>query len=181
MSNRTDHFFIYPKGTDGHPTGNAICVLLRDGKMYHGEAVCSDEDQFDKKIGREIAYQRAVEAADAASNKTKKEVNKKKSVWSYSCTDGTMNIYDVVESPYERNLKVTEFFYSKADPNWTMPGKLSFSVDDHGNGVTFAFSEKSEELDLSYSQLSDIFMYFMIDQKGSKFTHNVNKVSGDDE
>lgn len=184
MSNRTDHFFIYPKGTDGHPTGNTICVLLREGKMYHGEAICSDDDQFDKKIGREIAYDRAVEAADAASNKTKKEDVKKKSVWVYSCTDGTTNIYDVVESPYERNLKLTEFFYSKADPTWTMPGKLSFSVDDHGNGVDFVFAKTAttpeQTISLNYSQLSDIFMYFMIDQKNFKFEHNVVKISGGD-
>lgn len=63
-NHRSDHFFIYPKTKTGKNTGHTICVLLSEGKMYHGVAVCSETDQFTKAIGREIAYSRAKAECD---------------------------------------------------------------------------------------------------------------------
>ena len=62
MSDRTDHFFIYPRDTKGNRTGHTICVLLREGKMFHGVALCSKKDSFEKVVGRELAHIRALEA-----------------------------------------------------------------------------------------------------------------------
>ena len=37
------------------------CIANIQGKMVYGESLCSPEDQFSKKVGREIAYRRAYE------------------------------------------------------------------------------------------------------------------------
>lgn len=58
-NSRTDHFFIYPKDKQGNYTGHVICVLLRNGRMYEGTALCSNEDQFIKNEGRILAFERA--------------------------------------------------------------------------------------------------------------------------
>lgn len=62
MSSRTDHFFIYPKDKQGNRTGHTICVLLRNGMMFEGTSLCSKDEQFSRKVGRTIAYDRAIEA-----------------------------------------------------------------------------------------------------------------------
>jgi hypothetical protein len=49
----------YPKDARGKRTGNTVCILVRDGRIFVGEAVLSPEDQFSKKVGREISKQRA--------------------------------------------------------------------------------------------------------------------------
>jgi hypothetical protein len=59
-NSRTDHFFIYPKDKNGKYLGVTICVVLRDGRMYHGEAICSKNDQFNKSVGRELSFERAI-------------------------------------------------------------------------------------------------------------------------
>lgn len=58
--NRADHYFIYPRDKRGERTGHTICVILRDGNMFHGETLCSDGDQFSKKQGRLLSFDRAV-------------------------------------------------------------------------------------------------------------------------
>jgi len=40
-----------------------ICIANIQGKMFRGASLCSPEDQFSKKVGREIAYRRAYESA----------------------------------------------------------------------------------------------------------------------
>lgn len=60
--NRKDHYFVYIYDKNGKRTGHTICLLLRDGKMFHGESLCANTDQFNKKIGRQIAFNRAMEA-----------------------------------------------------------------------------------------------------------------------
>lgn len=62
-SSRASHFFIYPKDAKRKFTGHTYCVLLHNNKMFHGEALCSDKDQFNKEVGRKLAYERALAAA----------------------------------------------------------------------------------------------------------------------
>lgn len=59
-NSRNDHFFIYPRFEHGDLTGHTYCVLLRDGRMYEGSALCSINDNFEKKRGRALAFQRAI-------------------------------------------------------------------------------------------------------------------------
>jgi len=59
---RTDHYFIYPRNKNGERTGHTICVLIRNGKVFHGTSLCSENDQFELKTGREISKARAEEA-----------------------------------------------------------------------------------------------------------------------
>ena len=60
-NSRQDHFFIYPSDKDGNYYGMTICVILREGRMYHGEALCSKKDQFQKSVGRKLSLARAEE------------------------------------------------------------------------------------------------------------------------
>lgn len=57
-----DHYYIYPTDKNGNRTGHTICVLLKDGKIFHGTTLCSPEDQFEYKVGREKSKARAEEA-----------------------------------------------------------------------------------------------------------------------
>lgn len=59
---RTDHYFIYPRTKNGNRTGHTICVLIRNGKVFHGTSLCSENDQFELKKGRLLAKERAEEA-----------------------------------------------------------------------------------------------------------------------
>lgn len=51
--------YHYPKDNKGKRTGSTICILIRDGHIFCGEAVCSPEDTFSRKVGRQIAKSRA--------------------------------------------------------------------------------------------------------------------------
>lgn len=59
-----EHYFIYPRNKEGKRTGHTICVLLKEGKIFHGTALCSKEDQFAFSKGRELAMERALAAYD---------------------------------------------------------------------------------------------------------------------
>ena len=59
---RSDHYFIYVRDSEGNFTGNTICVMVRENKVFHGEARCSKQDQFSKKEGRLLAYERALDS-----------------------------------------------------------------------------------------------------------------------
>lgn len=56
------HYYIYPKDKHGNKTGHTICVLIKDGKIFHGMSLCSAEDQFAYTKGRELSLVRAEEA-----------------------------------------------------------------------------------------------------------------------
>lgn len=51
--------YHYPKDNKGKRTGNTLCILVRDGYIFVGEAACSPEDEFSRKVGRKIAKGRA--------------------------------------------------------------------------------------------------------------------------
>lgn len=53
--------YVYPKDKKGKKLGNTIAILVKDDMIFVGEAVCSPEDQFNKRIGRELALARVVE------------------------------------------------------------------------------------------------------------------------
>lgn len=59
--NRKDHYFIYPKDHKGLRTGTTLCVILRDGLIFHGEATLSPNDQFCRKTGRLLSFDRAAQ------------------------------------------------------------------------------------------------------------------------
>ncbi len=51
--------YHYTKDKHGRRTGNTVCVLLREGRIFFGEAICSSEDQFARYKGREVAKRKA--------------------------------------------------------------------------------------------------------------------------
>ena len=72
--NRKDHYFIYPRDMHGQRTGHTICIILREGCMFHGETLCGPSDQFSKKEGRLIAFNRAMEAYNRYLSRCKNQM-----------------------------------------------------------------------------------------------------------
>lgn len=68
--NTRSQYFIYPRDKNGNLLGITICVLSHDNKVFHGQALCSKEDTFNKKVGREIALARANKALEKFKLKT---------------------------------------------------------------------------------------------------------------
>ena len=58
-TSRGSMYYIYPKNKEGKRTGQTLCVLLHDGRIFHGLSTCSKEDQFCRSTGRKIALIRA--------------------------------------------------------------------------------------------------------------------------
>ena len=65
--------YFYPKDKKGVKTGHTIAVLVRGSKVFFGEAICSPEDNFNKKIGRMLSSQRALESYLRSSEATSSE------------------------------------------------------------------------------------------------------------
>lgn len=65
-----DHYYIYPTDKNGNKTGHTICVLMKDGKIFHGTSLCSPNDQFQYARGREIAMERALSAYERHLERT---------------------------------------------------------------------------------------------------------------
>lgn len=61
MNNR-QCYFIYPRDKNGNLTGHSICVMMHNGKVFHGQSLCSPNDNFNKTTGRNLAYQRALDS-----------------------------------------------------------------------------------------------------------------------
>lgn len=62
-----NYFFIYTKDKHNKRTGHTICILMGldkagQSRAYYGMSLCSEQDQFSYKVGRELALQRALEA-----------------------------------------------------------------------------------------------------------------------
>lgn len=70
--NRHNAIFVYPQDKNGKRIGNTLAIILREGMMFFGEAVCSEGDQFSKKVGRELALQRAEQRYDRYLERTGK-------------------------------------------------------------------------------------------------------------
>ncbi len=72
MSKRDNHYFIYPVDEKKKKTGHTICVILRDGMIFHGISLCSKKDNFSKKEGRLLAFDRAMKEYTEYLMKSKK-------------------------------------------------------------------------------------------------------------
>lgn len=59
MNNRETEAWHYPKNKDGTRTGTTICVLVRDERIFIGEARLGGVDQFNRKTGMAISKGRA--------------------------------------------------------------------------------------------------------------------------
>lgn len=63
-----DSLYHYRKGVDGWLVsprgGKTVChLVLEDGRKFTGEAVCSLSDAFSYKKGRDLSFERALNAA----------------------------------------------------------------------------------------------------------------------
>lgn len=64
MTEKETEAYHYPKNSKGQKTGHTICILVVDGRLFVGEALCSSEDVFSKKVGRKIAKGRALKSVE---------------------------------------------------------------------------------------------------------------------
>ena len=73
MTSRDDHYYIYVRDKNGNRvTGHTICVMVHDGKIFHGTALCSDSDQFSYEKGRELAKEKALASISRFEERNKK-------------------------------------------------------------------------------------------------------------
>lgn len=79
MFEQENEAYHYPKNTNGSKTGTTLCVLVRDGRIFVGEATLSPEDQFVKKLGRKIAKGRAEKSYASYLAKKQRRESKNKS------------------------------------------------------------------------------------------------------
>ena len=57
--------YFYTKDKTGIRSGHTLCVLTNNEyRTFIGSALCSEEDQFDRKAGRKLARERAQAAYD---------------------------------------------------------------------------------------------------------------------
>ena len=54
-----EQYYIYPKDKQGKRTGHCICVIVREGMVFHGISLCAEDDQFVFSVGRALALERA--------------------------------------------------------------------------------------------------------------------------
>lgn len=163
---RHNYFFIYPKDSKGKLLGSTICVLLRDGKMFHGEAACSPNDQFVKKVGRELALQRATAAWQAYCPSLppippEEQFTKFEDTWvnQYS-KDGDKTLLKVKVLKKGKHVRQVDIIAHPGDRSWTKPGMLLARAVSDGNGYTVKLSKgpdkKYRKLRLDYGEISDI-------------------------
>jgi len=67
--------FHYPKWEDGSKTGHTICIITCQNKTFIGSALCSTHDNFEFKVGRQLAYERASEAIALFIRKKQDKIN----------------------------------------------------------------------------------------------------------
>lgn len=72
MNNR-QCYFIYPRDKNGELTGHSICVMMHKGKIFHGQALCSPNDNFNKSLGRKLAHDRALDSIKRHESRLAKE------------------------------------------------------------------------------------------------------------
>jgi hypothetical protein len=170
---RRDCYYHYPKDKNGKYTGHTLCMLLKDGLIYHGEALCASEDHFTKSIGRKLAYERAIEAYEASKrrsmNKVTKKVKSKVKVAHYNTSAKGYESYKLKTKliSNKTNDMRLEVWSSEKDKNWV--GSYNFlNLKDDGNGVSFKF-ESGKELNLDYCELEALRL--------GLYSHNKNSWS----
>ena len=155
-------FFIWPKDKNGKSTRYCICVILRDGEMYQGTALCSEEDQFSKAEGRSISLARALAAYEkclkARNTKKLPKNGKKVTVGHYSSIckgfPEDKSIYKLkttktlTESGATTLTKV-ELTPSSKDKKWTNYAhkEVKTAISENGNEVTITVNGKEQCLD----------------------------------
>ena len=78
---QASHFFIYPEDKNGVRTGHTICVLsLLDPvdnvlRTFYGTALCSEADTFEYRVGRDLAYNRAIASYERFTDRRQNQVS----------------------------------------------------------------------------------------------------------
>lgn len=157
MSNRDDHYFIYIKDSNNKHTGITICVMSKEGKLWHGQANCSKSEQFCKKIGRELAYKRAIEDFEKNKKNKQEPVKVEKSVWVETSQPET-TFYNVEKKQVDKNTVEIKLKTNKElDPYWVTDNELIGTYADTGSGITVNFD--GEEHAFDYTQWEYLQMF----------------------
>ena len=171
MNKESKPYFIYPKDKDGNYSKQTICIIYRDGRPFEGTALCHEDDEFNKKVGRALALERAEAAYKKVSSNFqragKKPAQRKvvKVAHYLSIADKTKYPNDVdtiykVRTKTDNGLHTIEVGASELDNNWTSPGKMYVRLAEDGNGILVSSLSLSEpqEFYLDYSMAHDLHL-----------------------
>lgn len=79
-------FYFYPRSKKGIVVGDSIAVIIHDGRPFVGYARLSSDDQFNRKVGRKIALDRANKQLERyKTTKSNREAKKVTSLDTYGC------------------------------------------------------------------------------------------------
>ena len=137
--------------------------------MYHGEALASKDDQFERSIGRAISWERATMAADKdesytitkmlqeaetltvpESDEVKKPVKYdtvNTSHWAELYHKELMCIYAVESYTLAEDIQKVKIKTSKLDPSWSNPDSTFVTLTNTGNNYNINLREKTITID----------------------------------
>ena len=70
--------FVYPLNKEKRPSDYTVAVLVVDNRIFTGSACCGPLDRYNKKVGRQIAYDRAQDAYERWFASCKRKTTKSK-------------------------------------------------------------------------------------------------------
>lgn len=172
MKNSRQCYYHYPKDKNGKYTKHTICMLVKDGSIYHGESLCSEKDQFVKSIGRKLAHKRALEAYNNRNKKTSK-VKSKIKIAHYNTTS--------CHEPYclktkcfsnKPNDTKIEIWASEKDKTWTKKALKDCNLQLHSNGDNVVLNFKNgNSITLDFCELTDLKLaLYAYNKKVNKFS-----------
>ena len=172
---RTSHFFIYPKTKDKKHTGHTLCILLKEGKMYHGESLCSANDCFSKAIGRQISYERAMyEYERNKQERDRTAVKTEHSTWVEECAGSHQHVFQVTKETVGPHVRKVVVKTDKIlDPNWTNHQEHLMTLESDGNGITIIRDGKSTRFD--YAEWAYLNLVRVIEAENSLWKYNYTK------
>lgn len=175
MSDRSDHYFIYVKNKENKHTGITICVMQKDGKLWHGQATCGPKDQFNKATGRQISYERAMYEYERNKYERDRKTTKiEHSTWTEECPGSHNHVFQVEKHSCADHVSKVQLKTDKIlDPNWTNHQELLATLTSDGNGITVTFDGVSTTFD--YAQWAYIEMLRVIESETSKWKYNYTK------
>lgn len=171
MSEQEKPFFIYPKDKDGKLLKQTHCVIHRQGRAFHGVAICAPDDEFVKSVGRSLSLERAEQAFNdweqATRGRQEKQPKEKVLVAHYNAVNGhpMLGLKSKVIANTSTN-KHFEIWASEKDPIWNEVDLSSrfVSSKDNGDNILIEFA-KGESILLNYGEIAQLQMLLFVMNK----------------
>jgi hypothetical protein len=151
--------YIYSKKANGSTTGVISCVLIAEDKIFTGSAVCSENDKYNHKVGKQLALERAQQAYERwkANCKKNKKAKKSKSTKpkgvvahyvsindkkTYANGDDSFYKTTSYKNPTYHGYDKVEVSQSKLDKSALHPDVPSTTIQSDGNGLQVEIESK---------------------------------------